>query len=101
MESCPGKSINQSHILAEFQKSIFRPEALLFLILYILYCVAMAFNSNFERWAKAKLPVPQSWKDAVEQQEQMRKDGTNYKSIHKVANGGNHFRICLFQHNIY
>lgn len=45
----------------------------------------MAFNSNFEAWATEKLPVPQSWRDAVENQSKARSD---YKSIHKNAGAG-------------
>eukprot|EP00095_Tigriopus_kingsejongensis_P005743 maker-scaffold28_size608977-snap-gene-1.17 protein:Tk05743 transcript:maker-scaffold28_size608977-snap-gene-1.17-mRNA-1 annotation:"sodium potassium calcium exchanger" len=37
------------------------PEALCFLILYVLYCVGMAFNSRIEAWVRAKVPVPESW----------------------------------------
>jgi len=39
------------------------PEATCFLVMYVVYCVAMAFNSTFERWAM-KLPVPDSWRIA-------------------------------------
>ena len=31
-----------------------------------------------------KMPVPQSWRDAVTQQQQLREEGTNYKTINKV-----------------
>lgn len=31
--------------------TFFRPEALLFLVLYVFYCVGMAFNSKVEKWA--------------------------------------------------
>lgn len=48
----------------------------------------MAFNPIFENWAKEKLPVPQSWKDAVQNQEQMRAEGANYKTINKNGVGG-------------
>lgn len=37
------------------------PEALLFLIFYVLYCVGMAFNSHFEVLVRSKLRVPDSW----------------------------------------
>ena len=46
-----------------------RPEALLFIVLYILYCIGMGFNSHFEKWANERLPVPSSWKAAVQQQQ--------------------------------
>jgi len=64
------------------------PEALTFLILYTIYCIAMAYNSHFEAWAKDKLPVPDSWRQAQAQQAQLREEGSNYKTIHKVQNGG-------------
>ena len=44
----------------------------------------MAFNSKIEAWAVDKMPVPQSWRDAVVQQQQLREEGTNYKTINKV-----------------
>lgn len=34
---------------------------MIFLILYVLYCGGMAFNSKAEEIVKAKLPVPASW----------------------------------------
>ena len=40
----------------------------------------MAFNSKFEAWAIDKMPVPQSWRDAVVQQQQEKP----YKTINKV-----------------
>jgi len=40
------------------------PEATFFLVMYVLYCVAMAFNSQFEAWAVKNLPVPDSWRSA-------------------------------------
>jgi hypothetical protein len=52
--------------------------------LYVLYCIGMAFNSKIEAWAVDKMPVPQSWRDAVVQQQQLREEGTNYKTINKV-----------------
>ena len=64
---------------------LYRPEALSFLILYAIYCIAMAYNSHFEAWAKDKLPVPDSWRQAQDQQAQLREEGTNYKTIHKVC----------------
>jgi len=36
-------------------------EALIFLLLYVAYCVFMAFSSRFEAVVKAKVPVPESW----------------------------------------
>ena len=33
-------------------------------MLYVLYCVAMGFNSQFEAWAVKTLPVPDSWRSA-------------------------------------
>ena len=44
----------------------------------------MAYNSHFEAWAKDKLPVPDSWRQAQAQQAQLREEGSNYKTIHKV-----------------
>ena len=32
-----------------------------------------------------KFPVPQSWKDAASQQQQLREEGTIYKTINKVS----------------
>ena len=32
-----------------------------FLILYVVYCVGMAFNSQIELLVRANLPVPESW----------------------------------------
>jgi hypothetical protein len=29
----------------------------------------MGFNSHVEKWANEKLPVPESWKNAVKQQQ--------------------------------
>ncbi|XP_059083107.1 probable sodium/potassium/calcium exchanger CG1090 isoform X2 [Tigriopus californicus] len=37
------------------------PEALFFLILYVAYCVGMAFNSHIEVLVRSKLRVPESW----------------------------------------
>ncbi len=36
-------------------------EALFFLLLYVLYCVGMAFNSRIEAAVKARVRVPDSW----------------------------------------
>ena len=33
-------------------------------MLYLVYCVAMGFNSKFEAWAHKSLPVPESWRNA-------------------------------------
>ena len=41
----------------------FRPEATLFLVLYVVYCVAMAFSSKVENAIAHKIPVPQSWRE--------------------------------------
>jgi sodium/potassium/calcium exchanger 4 len=57
----------------------------MFLVLYVFYCVGMAFNSHIEKWANEKLPVPQSWRDA--QQAGIQGQDTNYKTIHKGQNG--------------
>jgi len=65
------------------------PEALFFLILYVIYCVAMAFNPIIEAWAMEKMPVPESWKNAVQAQAELRnQESTAYKTINKVQNGG-------------
>ena len=40
-----------------------RPEATLFLVLYVVYCVAMAFSSKVESAIAHKIPVPQSWRE--------------------------------------
>lgn len=40
------------------------PESLAFLLLYVIYCVFMAFNSSIENYCADKLPVPQSWRTA-------------------------------------
>ena len=37
-------------------------EATLFIISYIIYCVAMSFNTKIEEWCQRSLPVPSSWK---------------------------------------
>ena len=37
-------------------------EATIFLCMYVLYCVFMAFNPKVESWATKHLPVPDSWK---------------------------------------
>ena len=37
-------------------------EAASFLLAYLLYCVAMSFNSRIEAWAQSALPVPASWR---------------------------------------
>ena len=71
-------------IQSRYHFYFFRPEALTFLILYTIYCIAMAYNSHFEAWAKDKLPVPDSWRQAQAQQAQLREEGSNYKTIHKV-----------------
>ena len=39
-----------------------RPEATLFLVSYVIYCICMAFNAQFEAWATRCLPVPDSWR---------------------------------------
>lgn len=67
------------------------PEALSFLILYVLYCIGMAFNSNIEAWAQSKMNVPQSWRDAHASQGQAREEGAAYKNINKVNNGKKSF----------
>ena len=41
----------------------FRPEATLFLVMYVVYCVAMAFSSKVESAIAHKIPVPQSWRE--------------------------------------
>ena len=38
-------------------------EATIFLCLYVLYCVFMAFNPAVESWATKNLPVPDSWRN--------------------------------------
>ena len=65
----------------------------------------MAFNSVFESWAVDKLPVPESWRQAQAQQQQLRDEGANYKTINKVeifisvANSITKvvWIVCLFQ----
>ncbi|XP_040563494.1 probable sodium/potassium/calcium exchanger CG1090 [Lepeophtheirus salmonis] len=42
-------------------------ESFIFLVLYVLYCVGMGYNSKFHDWANTKIPVPSSWKTAAEQ----------------------------------
>ena len=37
-------------------------EALFLILSYILYCIAMSFNSKIEAWCVSSLPVPSSWK---------------------------------------
>ena len=37
-------------------------EALSFLLAYLVYCIAMSFNTRIETWAQSSLPVPASWK---------------------------------------
>ena len=37
-------------------------EATLFIVSYVVYCVAMSFNSKIEAWCQASLPVPESWR---------------------------------------
>ena len=37
-------------------------EATIFISLYVLYCVFMAFNPKVEAWASKTLPVPESWR---------------------------------------
>ncbi|XP_023330906.1 probable sodium/potassium/calcium exchanger CG1090 [Eurytemora carolleeae] len=39
-------------------------ESTFFLVLYVVYCIAMAFNSRFESWATRSLPIPESWRTA-------------------------------------
>merc|ERR1719210_1747405 len=50
-------------IWAIFDKEVTWVEATTFLVMYVLYCVAMGFNSTFESWAM-RLPVPDTWKSA-------------------------------------
>jgi len=50
-------------IWAIFDKEVTWVEATAFLVMYVLYCIAMGFNSTFEAWAM-NLPVPDSWKAA-------------------------------------
>ena len=38
-------------------------EATLFISLYVLYCIFMAFNPTIEAWATKSLPVPDSWRN--------------------------------------
>ena len=60
-------------------------EATLFISLYVLYCVFMAFNPAIEAWATKSLPVPDSWKsggkEGENQEMETMEDGT------KVAEG--------------
>ena len=56
--------MNDSHLLdITMIKTLlcFRPESLFFLVLYVVYCVAMAFNSNIEMEVKRRVKVPESW----------------------------------------
>ena len=39
-------------------------EATIFISLYALYCVFMAFNPKVEAWASKSLPVPESWRNS-------------------------------------
>ena len=39
-----------------------RPEALLFVCMYAVYCLGMKYNPQLEAWATATLPVPASWR---------------------------------------
>lgn len=50
-------------IWAIWDKEVNWVESSTFLAMYVLYCVAMCFNSKFEAWA-IHLPVPDSWKAA-------------------------------------
>ena len=45
----------------------------------------MAFNPIIEAWAMEKMPVPESWKNAVQAQAELRnQESTAYKTINKV-----------------
>ena len=44
-------------------------EATIFISLYVLYCVFMAFNPAVEAWATKSLPVPESWRNSGKQGE--------------------------------
>ena len=37
-------------------------EAASFLLAYLLYCIAMSFNTKIEAWCQSSLPVPSSWR---------------------------------------
>ena len=44
-------------------------EATIFISLYVLYCVFMAFNPVVEAWASKSLPVPESWRNSGKEAE--------------------------------
>ena len=70
-----------------------RFESLIFLILYVVYCVGMGFSSKIEAVIADRLPVPQSWRDVQKQggidADKMDADReANYKNMEKNSNGG-------------
>ena len=62
---------------------LFRGEALLFVLLYAVYCLAMKYNEGLERWITARLPVPAAWTSDRETQAEV-EDG---KKKVKETNG--------------
>ena len=74
-----------STLVAKFQC---RGEAVIFLLLYLFYCLAMKYNEGVEKWITARIPVPASWKEDRDEEEQKENDleGDTKKTI-KESNG--------------
>ena len=52
-------------------------EATIFLCMYVVYCIFMAFNPVVEAWASKNLPVPDSWRNCG-------KDGENQTEMENM-----------------
>ena len=76
------------------------PEALFFLLLYVVYCVAMAFNSKIEAVVKARVRVPESWNvtqpgPAVPTSEPAVENAADpYGRMNVKVNGNDAFFLC-------
>ncbi len=80
-------------------------ESLFFLIVYVLYCVGMAFNSQIEAFAKSKIPVPVSWDQPHQAGEGgggggevftgAREGGTGYGQVSQDAKKNGNLRVRL------
>jgi len=70
-----------------FNQVVTWPEATLFLVLYVVYCVCMGFNSKFEAWATKSLPVPDSWRASGGNKEMGLEPAEKEMETHMTADG--------------
>ena len=77
-------SANIFHLLIQIFS---RPEALLFVAMYVVYCIGMKYNDKLEAWVTSTLPVPKSWSNSEDEEDPEKGDVTEKLKENGVGNG--------------